>query len=727
MGGTVSSARNNNDFVDNLIDGTHIRTPIVEQVFRAVDRGHYMTPETRHRAYRDVAWKKALLHMSAPCIYSEALEALELEEGLSFLNVGSGTGYFNTMVGLAVGPNGVNHGVEIHSWLIEYANARVREFMEKSTAIDELEFCEPKFFCGNGLCITNPRRVYDRIYCGAQVPVDYNNYFQQLLRVGGILVMPFRDKLLQIKRLGSGDYVEKSLLQVSFVQLVSPQWPIEMSEEVSLPDVGPGSLQALCRGVVRAALRRSALQSCPELSPPPHRPPPAMSLRSRRIRIPVYDSEGDLNLLSNFDELSNIMPAEGSREMNALVRIVLNMEEYREGLHETTFVPTPSVSSNESQDEEAPRDVSGGERPFVLENVLLNMCNRMTAQNGLESELSPISNAAVPDDDNDTNLGNDSDLDMESFADIESNSDSEFAMGNRMPPRNRSNSDNISDISSIGPAPDTDNDNDKFDSSSILSDSTSGTDSEQRYIRQKWQSLSQTRESKRAALKKFFQPKSRTYSATAENATTSTASDAEKHDPNNMDTCTKMYLNHATDNSSSDESDSTDYIPRKFTMRDRLEAMRRRRNGGLTADANSTEYGRAGGSGTTTANNGDKLDSGIGENSPGSGPMLEEATPDGNSGDAENGMADKTEEVVEPPPRRRGIKRRYVPLGNTPPIHGKRKSDSKNRNRNRQAFSHMLQKMVHSLPLPLALRIYINYDRSFDRVLNVQCPKPVPK
>ena len=53
--------------------------------------------------YSDIAWKHNHLHISAPCIYSEVMSALQLGVGQSFLNIGSGSGYLNTMAGLLLG------------------------------------------------------------------------------------------------------------------------------------------------------------------------------------------------------------------------------------------------------------------------------------------------------------------------------------------------------------------------------------------------------------------------------------------------------------------------------------------------------------------------------------------------------------------------------------------------------------------------------------------------
>jgi len=99
----VSAGTDNDDLIDNLIEANYIRTPMVEKVFRTVDRAFYFLPEFRYSAYRDLAWKHGNLHLSAPCIYSEVLEHLHLEPGRSFLNIGSGTGYLSTMAGLIIG------------------------------------------------------------------------------------------------------------------------------------------------------------------------------------------------------------------------------------------------------------------------------------------------------------------------------------------------------------------------------------------------------------------------------------------------------------------------------------------------------------------------------------------------------------------------------------------------------------------------------------------------
>lgn len=197
MGGSVSAGRNNDELIDNLIEGGLINTQMVERVFRAVDRGTFYLSKHKESAYRDLAWREGLIHISAPCIYTRVMEALELQSGQYFLNIGSGTGYFSSMVGLVLGSNGVNHNIELHDELVNYSKQKVSEFMKTSVHFDDFDFCVPKFVQGNllNLNLKDDTVLYDRIYVGAGVTDEQENLIKSLLKVNGILIMPLNDSV----------------------------------------------------------------------------------------------------------------------------------------------------------------------------------------------------------------------------------------------------------------------------------------------------------------------------------------------------------------------------------------------------------------------------------------------------------------------------------------------------------------------------------------------------
>ena len=195
MGGAVSRGIDNDDLVDNLKNDEYIVTESVERAFRLVDRGDFFLVEDRDGAYEDHAWRNGTLHMSAPCIYTKAVEALQFRPGLSFLNLGSGTGYLSTLVGTLIGPHGTNHGIEIHERNVRYAEERVREFTRTAPTFDLTSFCPPKFVVGNCLFVNAAFRLYDRVYCGAACPEEYIDFLKSLLCVGGILVVPFENQV----------------------------------------------------------------------------------------------------------------------------------------------------------------------------------------------------------------------------------------------------------------------------------------------------------------------------------------------------------------------------------------------------------------------------------------------------------------------------------------------------------------------------------------------------
>ncbi|XP_049608384.1 protein-L-isoaspartate O-methyltransferase domain-containing protein 2 isoform X1 [Syngnathus scovelli] len=259
MGGAVSAGEDNDDLIDNLKEAYYIRSDLVERAFRAVDRADYYLDEYRENAYKDLAWRHGNIHLSAPCIYSEVMEALDLHPRVSFLNLGSGTGYLSTMVGLILGPFGVNHGIELHADVIEYAYQKLDSFIKTSDSFDKFEFCEPSFVVGNCLEISPESRQYDRVYCGAGVQKDHEKYVKNLIKVGGILVMPLEEKLTKITRTGPNSWETKKIISVSFAPLIQPKHNVNgKPKTVPLPKYEVRTLQELARFCIRHTLRATS-------------------------------------------------------------------------------------------------------------------------------------------------------------------------------------------------------------------------------------------------------------------------------------------------------------------------------------------------------------------------------------------------------------------------------------------------------------------------------------
>nr|CAD2189369.1 unnamed protein product [Meloidogyne enterolobii] len=154
--------------------------------------------------YKDSAWKSDLglpgfLHISAPCIYANVLEHLDLQTGQSFLNIGSGTGYLSTMAGFFLEENGINHGVELYENVADYAAERISLFQSSPEAC-AFEWCSPTYLVGNAFQLEQNTNKYDRIYCGALVPESHRAYFCSFLKEEGILVMPYGHSLQRVIR-----------------------------------------------------------------------------------------------------------------------------------------------------------------------------------------------------------------------------------------------------------------------------------------------------------------------------------------------------------------------------------------------------------------------------------------------------------------------------------------------------------------------------------------------
>uniref|UniRef100_A0A7E4VHF5 Protein-L-isoaspartate O-methyltransferase domain-containing protein 1 n=1 Tax=Panagrellus redivivus TaxID=6233 RepID=A0A7E4VHF5_PANRE len=256
MGQSQTTGRNNHDLVDQQVADDTIETTRVEFALRIVDRGLFFTDSDPKVRYKDAAWKAegSKLHISAPSIYAMVLEHLQPQRGQKFLNLGSGTGYFSSVVGMFLGSNGVNHGVELHPETVEWARNRQAKLQETYVP-SVFDWCAPEFFTGNVFQLKTDMR-YDRIYIGAKVPEGMRLQFVKLLKVGGVAIMPYGSVLQRIQRSSEKTFLSFNISSVDFSGLCLPEPGSEYDRPVEIPmDSAMPTLSKLARNVIMKQLR----------------------------------------------------------------------------------------------------------------------------------------------------------------------------------------------------------------------------------------------------------------------------------------------------------------------------------------------------------------------------------------------------------------------------------------------------------------------------------------
>lgn len=215
------TGRSNEEMVDKFVHMGVIITSEVEDAFRAVPRGAFVPHDLQVEAYIDSPLRgEPHVHLSAPHMYATVLEALQLSPGLSFLNIGSGTGYFSCLAGYILQNHGINHGVELHEDLVRFAKERVEEYLQFCPAIAH-DICMPKFVAGNCFRVDPSGCNYDRVYCGAACPPNKVPFILALTKIGGFAIIPCRNKLLKIERVSETGVKQTCISDVNFAPLVA--------------------------------------------------------------------------------------------------------------------------------------------------------------------------------------------------------------------------------------------------------------------------------------------------------------------------------------------------------------------------------------------------------------------------------------------------------------------------------------------------------------------------
>lgn len=166
----------------------------VEEAFSRIDRSLFLPKTSSEFAWEDAPLRaydhdaECVVHLSAPSIYAAALEALDLSASLSFLNVGSGAGYFSALASTILGPGSIHHCVEISAPLVDRCRQTFRDLSRQD--VPELRHANVHVASCFDLDLDFGMK-FDRIYVGAGAKLSDAKALSKLLKPKGIIVGPF--------------------------------------------------------------------------------------------------------------------------------------------------------------------------------------------------------------------------------------------------------------------------------------------------------------------------------------------------------------------------------------------------------------------------------------------------------------------------------------------------------------------------------------------------------
>lgn len=211
----------NDELVNSLVSSKTLKTQYIINTFKKVDRCDFLLDDMHDEAYSDNPLRFSTMgfNTSAPHMYAMCLEELQLNEGDSFLDIGSGCGMLTLIGSLLVGSSGNALGLDIRQDIINLAEKNISEWKEKHPN----ESFNILFELRNCFLVDIEERKFDKIHVGACCPEFRLQYLIDLLLPGGKLVTPYGDQLITITKSDDGkSYKKKTLVDVRYGDLIIP-------------------------------------------------------------------------------------------------------------------------------------------------------------------------------------------------------------------------------------------------------------------------------------------------------------------------------------------------------------------------------------------------------------------------------------------------------------------------------------------------------------------------
>jgi len=196
--------------VDNMIASNMLKSPLIIDAFRTIDRKYFVPDDLIEDAYIDAPLPIGYYQtISQPSTVAFMLERLDPKDGNSVLDIGSGSGWTTALLCYIVGEKGSVIGVERVDTLVEQGKHNLAKFRFNSHC--HIEKAGEKL----GL----PGKQFDRILVSASAEKIPEELFSQL-KIGGILVIPIGESIFKFTKVSETQIDKEEFYGFVFVPLI---------------------------------------------------------------------------------------------------------------------------------------------------------------------------------------------------------------------------------------------------------------------------------------------------------------------------------------------------------------------------------------------------------------------------------------------------------------------------------------------------------------------------
>jgi len=196
--------------VDDMISSNMLKSPLIIDAFRTIDRKYFVPEEYAEDAYFDAPLPIGNYQtISQPSTVAFMLERLDPQDGNTVLDIGSGSGWTTALLCYMVGDKGSVTGLERVETLVEQGSENLAKFGFHTPC--HIEKARDKL----GL----QGKQFDRILVSASADEVPEELFPQL-KTGGILVIPIGESIFKFTKISETQIDKEEFYGFVFVPLI---------------------------------------------------------------------------------------------------------------------------------------------------------------------------------------------------------------------------------------------------------------------------------------------------------------------------------------------------------------------------------------------------------------------------------------------------------------------------------------------------------------------------